>query len=200
MTIPNLVQDVQDAQFKTAWKKTLADFSQVSKRFASESGGDLSGMFGAVDNYPGSNNLRDPFLKYLNYTKSCDRSTGTGTDRCWHKPDYWYNLNGQSAGWPNADYANYSTIILNNGSLVMFRLKSINCTNTETVNNDSCGTLTIDINGFKGPNKVGKDIYGCFLLKNGSIKPMGYSEANTNKNTCTSTNSGWSCSYDFLLQ
>lgn len=49
----------------------------------------------------------------------------------------------------------------------------LNASSSSCSNNNSCGDLSIDLNGSKGPNAVGRDIFFFGITKNG-IKPLGY--------------------------
>jgi prepilin-type N-terminal cleavage/methylation domain-containing protein len=166
MTVPTLVQDVQEAQFKAAWKKTFADFSQASKRLATDKAGNLSNVFNGSGNQ--HDRLKEAFLPYLNYTKLCAAGSATGTNGCWHTT--FYKLSGQLY---SGDWSSMSRLILNNGVLVAFYLDSLTCIDTRTPNNDSCGKIFVDINGYRGPNVIGKDIYGGHLVKAGNLIPRG---------------------------
>ncbi|OGI26814.1 MAG: hypothetical protein A2287_01225 [Candidatus Melainabacteria bacterium RIFOXYA12_FULL_32_12] len=66
LTIPAIIQDVQTAQYKAAFKKAYADLDQATRRILIDYGGNIGGIC--------SNNLciRDKYLEYLNYSKKCD--------------------------------------------------------------------------------------------------------------------------------
>lgn len=198
MTIPVLVQDIQDQQFKVAWKSTFANLAQATKRVCLDNGGDLAGVF------PGSNDIfRDGFQPYLNYTKLCNQGMPTGPNGCWHDATSFYKLSGTAY---NTDWTSTSRMVLSNGTLLLFAFNSPSCTGNLSPNNDECGTIRADINGFKGPNKVGKDIFGLYVLKNGNVIPYGtpgdayYGDpANYSCNVKQyPTTYGWDCAADFL--
>ncbi|MDD3012460.1 MAG: hypothetical protein PHC34_02010 [Candidatus Gastranaerophilales bacterium] len=170
---------------------------------AVERGSNLSGELGTSTGT--EHDFRDAFLKYMSYVKLCAEDTATGPNGCWHAANTFYYLSGAAYA---SDYSSYSRVILNNGSLVAFNFNSTTCTHTYTANNDSCGNVLIDINGFKGPNKVGKDIYGLNVTRNGTVLPYGsqgdvfYVSPSTYScdiDTYPSTR-GWSCSATHLYQ
>jgi len=203
IVIPGLIADTKDAEFKTAWKKVFADFSQAGKLAAIEKGGNLAGELGTSTGTEGY--FRDALLKYMSYAKLCAENTAVGPDGCWHAANSWYYLSGEAVP---SDYTSYSRAILNNGSLVTFNLLSTTCAYTYTENDDSCGAVIIDINNFKGPNKVGKDIYGLQITRNGIAVPFG-SQNDVYYNSPSSyscdlaaypSTSGWSCSTKNLNQ
>jgi hypothetical protein len=101
-------------------------------------------------------------------------------------------MNGVTVANNIASATPFPGIILNNGSFIAFRYHYNNC----TVYN--CGWMTVDINGFKKPNIVGKDIYYI------SINPNKIYPTSVNLNTdCvegSSISSGMSCSALYLYQ
>jgi prepilin-type N-terminal cleavage/methylation domain-containing protein len=201
MTVPNLIQDAQEAQFKGAWKKTFAEFSQAIKILSMEKSGDFKDVFPEGDTATGFKNFRNAFLPYLNYTKTCEPNTSG----CWHEANEWYNLSGVKR---IDSYKSHATLILNNGTLASFRLYSSSCNDTRSPNNDNCGNVYFDINGFKGPNKIGKDIYVLRVLRRGNVIPQGtqgdYVYNNPSSYSCNvqayPNTEGWGCSADYLYK
>jgi len=57
--------------------------------------------------------------------------------------------------------------------LVSFALESSNCTVNRSAKHNECGSIGVDLNGFKGPNTVGKDIYWGYITEDGSFEPFG---------------------------
>ncbi|MDD3013813.1 MAG: type II secretion system protein [Candidatus Gastranaerophilales bacterium] len=202
--ISPLVQDFEDSMNRTAWKKSFADISQAVKRYSIDQYGDFRDVF-TGSGAAGHDDFRNKLLTYLNYTQKCDAGTALGTNGCWTAYGSYYKLSGKAH---TSDYANYSRVILNNGNLLAFVLNAINCNSTFTPNNDNCGQIIIDVNGFKGPNKIGKDIFDIFVLRNGNIIPVGtqgdvYYKSPTS-NSCNVTlypdTAGTNCSADYLRQ
>jgi len=203
IVIPGLIADTQNAELKMAWKKTFADFSQAVTRLKIDQGGSLAGLFTSHDTF------RNAFLPYLNYTKLCNADSLLGSNGCWSAFGSYYQLSGQI----HNDYTSYSRLALNNGILLTFFLINSNCVSnssqwTDTPNHDSCGSISFDINGFKGPNKIGKDIFAAQITKSGSILPSGiqgdYQYNNPSIGNCdvkTYPNTeGWGCSTLYLSQ
>ena len=58
-----------------------------------------------------------------------------------------------------------SRAVINNGTLLTFSLWSITFVDVHSPNADSCGDVLLDINGFKGPNTMGKIFLGSKYLK-----------------------------------
>ena len=207
LTIPALVTQIQDAQFHSAWKKTYADLSQASRNMAFDNGEDLKGVFRGIS-YQDSDVFRNEFLQYMNYTKRCNVDTSSGFDECWHDKDSWYRLSGSKyniAGWTYKSRA-----ILSNGALLTFDNHNLGaCNGSYAPNDDNCGYIYIDVNGFKGPNTIGKDIYALMLLRNAALIPFGtegdYYFINSSSYACkidtlSPDSYGWSCSAKYILK
>lgn len=190
LTIPSLMNNIGDQANKTAWKQAYADLSQVTMRMSADNGGSFTGIFAD------SNALRNEYLKYLNYVKSCNNA---GNDGCWHNANDWKALDGT----PRFNYAQPG-LILSNGNLLLLGINDTNC--NYSLHGMSpmpleCGNMIIDINGFKGPNIVGKDIFGVELLKN-LIIPFGgqNSQLSSYCEGSTGLYSGEGCSAKYLYQ
>jgi prepilin-type N-terminal cleavage/methylation domain-containing protein len=151
LVIPEIIQDTQRAELKTAWKKTYSSISQASLMIRNEAGGDLTGYI--------SNSMDglNKYSKYMNFTKIC----GYVPNECW----FWNNT---SSGYkmcydydgktPVTDWGGEATGILSNGVLINF-WQGIPI------------RIIVDINGFKGPNTYGKDIFVTRVQSNGQVKP-----------------------------
>jgi len=189
IVIPGLIQDSQNAELKTAWKKAYSDLNQATMRLVADNGGNLKGLFS------NDNSVRDNYLPYLSKIKSCDYPNNFGN--CWHKMDGdCKNLKGvANTGWGSG-----SGVILNNGSLVRFRFNQSDCNDTG-YGVPICGHIIMDINGYKGPNVTGKDIFAVYIQEK-TIKPWGIS-GDTYQDDCknlTGSIVGLGCSAQYLYQ
>jgi len=128
--------------------------------------------------YPGQSYASDIYkyhlIQKLKYTKICRE--GHSIDQgC--IPDYYYSkqnnkkLNGQDAYAP---VMGGSYIILKNGVHLAINAVDTNCNETAgsfgSVANPVCGAIAVDVNGIKGPNTLGIDMYYIVIYENG-IKP-----------------------------
>ena len=171
MTIKPLLNNTQDMELKTAWKKTYSTLSQAELRAIADNGGSMVGFSSSWHNL----DMRDALLKYLSYSKKCDPQQIYGN--CWHKTGVIKYLNGQTDAnierdnfW---DFDHTSGAVLNNGTFLLFSSSDTEC--------DSpawggallvCSEITVDVNGAKGPNVVGRDIFQLFITRD-SMKPLG---------------------------
>lgn len=166
MTIPTLLNATQDLQFKVAWKKEFSVLSQATELMKKDNGGDLIGLFTDV------NAMRDNYMNYLKVIKYCNYDAARN---CFPTQIKWLNDSSDTVAVP-------AGFILNDGTAVgLAAWVSANCTNTAYGHNptggwggaptQSCGSIFIDVNGSKPPNKVSKDIFQAVVLKN-KLVPM----------------------------
>lgn len=158
LTIPTLMNNVQDAQFKTKWKKVFSNIANVTKLMTNDNGGSLAGVFANDSDY------ENKILPYLYYSKTCTGST------CWvvgktitNYPDTW--LPSYYSSWP--------VIVLNDGTQILVRFSSTACTDANAATGNGCVILYVDVNGAIEPNVQGKDQFSLLILENGSVAPMG---------------------------
>lgn len=194
LIIPNLLQDTQNEELNVQFKKDFGVFSNAAKQMMLDNGGNLAGFF--ANNMDLMNKCGD----YIILTKKCS----VGSAECFHTgTNTWKNLYG-GEGWINQ--TDYPTAIMNNGGLIRFSLVRSDCEynyGTGSVAEHSCGNLVFDVNGFKGPNQAGRDIFYVWVTNIG-IYPYGipndsYSNqtVNCNKNNATSR-SGIGCAAKVL--
>lgn len=163
IVIPILVNKSQEMSFHSALKKAYSDFSQATNQLVQDNNGSLVGV--CTDVFI-SQCAKDWYAKYLSVLKKCLNGTVEG---CWHKAGDIHALNNSDdGGWLSMDS---SALILKNGMLVRFMNYSSGCT-YNFGGHPICTLINIDINGFKGPNIVGKDVYEFELLKD-KLMPVG---------------------------
>ncbi|MDD3149706.1 MAG: prepilin-type N-terminal cleavage/methylation domain-containing protein [Candidatus Gastranaerophilales bacterium] len=186
---PMLFGTTNEAELKSKWKKIYGDLSQATMLVMNDNDGTLAGAFS------NTTTIRDEYVKYLNYIKSCDTNHALGV--CWHANDSAYALDGT----PITSWANYPSLILNNGVMLRFYYLSSACTNTSR-GIPACGYVIIDVNGFSKPNVIGRDIFYIHVISNG-IKPWGVQGDKYDENYCegsTGSNAGYGCSAEYLYK
>lgn len=191
VTIPSVIQSIQNTELKMAWRKNYSTISQVYQQIISENNYKFSGLCSDTD----FNCFRDLFKAKLRYNTSCDSNDSQG--KCWHNDNEFYT----SLGAPRSWYPAYSGLILANGALVSFNFFSKDCDVVfDLTAGTSCGTIYVDVNGFAKPNRVGRDLFYIFVTNN-KIAPSGsanYTRSGAS-NACTpSTMYQWDCSYSYL--
>ncbi|MDD3150358.1 MAG: prepilin-type N-terminal cleavage/methylation domain-containing protein [Candidatus Gastranaerophilales bacterium] len=199
---PMLFGTTSDAELKAKWKKQYSDLSQATMMIIADNGGSLAGAFPG-DN-AGSENLKNAFASKLNIIKDCSGTSstwgGTGAggsaEGCWHS--LWYRLNGTTLGT-----STNPALILNNGCLIYFRIDNSSC-NDDIGEYSRCGQIIVDVNGFKKPNTIGKDIYYINIITN-SIIPVGARDYLDPSTTCVegsteTDNTGRGCAAKYLYE
>ena len=169
MTLPSLIQNYQKKALATQTQKFYSMMSQAVKQYMADYGvDDLRNTPLATDNYEDSydddgnyiparngeiESLRDFATKYLKVVKEC-KSRDEGSDNCF-APEYRY--------WDNSllderDYFNgrSNTYVLADGSVISL---------------DYYGPISIlvDVNGKKGPNRAGYDLWDMSIFYDGVI-------------------------------
>lgn len=180
ITIPTMIRNIQDYQLQVAFKKFYSTLSQATSFIMNDNGNSMKGVC-ASDPNP-TNCYADTYAKYLSTTKTCYQTAYygncfvNGTDRF---------LNGNVV--PAGQHLNAAGFILNTGAFIGFRtMDPANCANNFNGRpNDVCTGGILDINGFKAPNMMGKDIYFFYVTANG-ISPAGANDVTE----CTSAGDG----------
>lgn len=158
--VPNIINDTQNAEFKTAWRKAYSEIEQANRRVLLDNGGSLNNLFPL---YSAFVNVYKP---YLNYTKMCTYAENEGN--CWHRSGQWYHIDGT----PRNHDSIYG-FVLSNGSLFQLWTTSSDCTlQIGSTQYYECAKVMVDVNGWKKPNTIGKDIFCAHLLEN-KIVPAG---------------------------
>lgn len=184
LTIPTLIRDISDKQHKAAFKKNYSVIAQATKMVKADNGGTLVGAFNSYGN------MKDKYLPYLKYVKKCD--TQSSLNKCWHNAEEYYLLNGN----PSSNGSSAPGLVLNNGAFIIFTYEESDCTKANGSLGNLCGSIKIDVNGFKKPNTIGKDIFSMHIIKGKDTLPFGVPEDN---HECLRTEMGTGCAYNVLM-
>lgn len=174
MTIPTLMNSTGNAEYSTAFKKIISVLNSATELMKIDNGGSLVGAYSSADE------AIDGFCEKLNCTKKCHMAE-TQTN-CFHGAD-WYMLDGR-AGWQDySTVGNAASAVLSDGMLITMWWTPSCSSGDGTL----CTNATVDINGFKKPNKMGRDMFEIYINQN-NIVPNGSSGTNvdyaTNANNC----------------
>ena len=195
LTIPSLIAKYQDKVLIQQTKKAFSAF-QNGLALASQDNGtpgdnsltfpkDESSYFTVVKN----------LSKYFNGSQVCLRSSQEGCSQFFYQcaqavPTY---NNAGEAVYDNS-FTNYPKIILADGTIFGVSSNRKGCENTRYTgvnknaageiiyNNDGtpstydyyssiCANIIMDVNGVKGPNQYGRDVYHLWVFKN-NVKPV----------------------------
>lgn len=200
VTLPTLIKNTHEAEYRAGFKKTYSDVAQVINQYNH----DIGKSFISGTMYPYT--IDPAFWGYFKTEKICTDAVAQG---CWHSA--FYTLDGTTSQVKLGKNALPSCggAILNNGTII-----NITVVNTLPCNISFGGdrislpyiegysgtgvVFIFDVNGFKGPNRVGKDIYLAHSIDTYFLRaPLVYLGANeTPYDSCTG--SGASCSYAAL--
>ncbi len=176
MTLPALINNIQDAQFKSAWKKEYSVINQAYEKMKYDNGNDLSGFFDRPTGNYFPEPFTDEFSTYFSTIKKCLMKTS----------DIW-NICGTYSSIDETTYKTlsggyilhqelvYGNFVLADGAHLFFRTYQQNKF-----------IVWVDVNGFgKKPNTLGRDLYGLIMTKD-KIIPLGANGSHL-ENTCNST-------------
>ena len=187
MTLPNLLNQANDAELKAKWKKEYSQLEQVSRLFLQEN----STLLG-VSNYA------DSFKTYYKVTKYC--ANHASAEGCWVESGQNLFFNKAVAGIPDNLSANKDLgsgqgfVLLDGTTFSTYGYWSAACNYRGYI----CGWILIDVNGFKKPNTVGRDVFGVWVFPD-KISPMGITNYNYPfAGQCADT--GYGCSAEYLYK
>lgn len=154
LTLPSLINNVNQQDLYTSFRKHYAEISQATTQVVQEAGGALTSE--DVDTASDVIELYRPYLKFI---KVCTgNSTALANGGCWNSTraayrfdngaDSGLSFNGASAVLPDGSY------FFNIGSWS----GSLNC-NDASGTRPECTRFALDVNGNKRPNTIGKDIF-----------------------------------------
>lgn len=160
LTIPTLVQKVNDDQYSTALKKAFSSFSQATNMIIANEG--------IADNTY-SSSMFSAYAKYMSFIKTDTAgnlfSNGTG----------YYSYKSSTVGWNMAGDSHAAGVTADG---TIYRFAPYQACNGGPYGAGyfkggyiGCADIFLDINGRKPPNMYGKDFFMFFILQtpNGGI-------------------------------
>lgn len=172
------MNNLNKQEYITAYRKMHSTINQVYNKIKFDNGGDITGVFTSSDQ------AMEVFSQYVVDAKFCKQNDGN----CF--PKKWYN----GSTLLSENESNFSSLVLNDGSMMLFLFGNSECTsdiNSELVENKGCFRIRTDINGNRGPNRVGRDIYDFYVLDDMVI-------ARGHPLTNRSPNENWGAGYRIL--
>ncbi len=183
MTIIPMINDTRDKHYKESCKKAYTELVRISEKVM-----ESKSITSYTSAFSDSTSIMNSFSSQMKVMKTC---TTLAQGNCWHNSGSWYYLNGTAV-----TSVDYPAMILIDGTLMRFNLTSAPC-NENMTNHTRCAAITVDINGFKKPNKYGMDIFDISVLEDKLI-PLGI-PGSTSANTCSKSSTGLSCAADYIL-
>lgn len=182
MTIPTLMNNVQDLQFKSAAKEAYSKANQAFTLMKS----DGTYTSGQASYYNASNDFKNNFMAKFKIVKDCGN-----LDECvaWDKSGVVYKtLNGDIV--PHQSHFRYGQFTTVDGMFWAI--------------DDSASyiLITVDVNGYqKTPNQFGRDAYMFYIDPNGTFMPVGAPNSFYTSGHCARAvwSSGWGCMYNVIM-
>lgn len=160
ITLPVLISNVQDQAAVAAIRKSYSTFAQAYS-LATQDNGTID-QWGLVGGGTGSDGklVLDTLAPYLNLTKNCGRNPGCFPSVIYKRLDGGYDTDGMTIFDNDINAARAK---LADGSII-----GINAYKSDP----EYGGITLDINGYKGPNQLGIDTFKFIIYKT-KIVPAG---------------------------
>lgn len=180
ITVPSLIVKYQKEQTIVGLKTAYSTIQQALNKSFAENGPFESWDNNATNSYDENYYIAEKYIfPYLNVIQNCK----VNNKNCFHKR---YFLNNNEHGQVDP----YARFFLSNGMYFEFA--------THAYSNFKYLHFRVDINGLKGPNKYGRDMfifhynYGAFKNK---LVPYGYDGSSRNAllNNCNKNSSGTYC-------
>ena len=172
VTLPVLNQKIKEARTVNRLKQVYSTLSQAYTRAVQEHGTPDNWELIGYNSPEGSNNLMAKLTPYLKVIQVCN----AGETGCFQEDVSYVGLNGKyNAGKYFSASTKASIARLVNGAFIRTFIYSPNCTTnfgTSTQLQNGCGQISIDINGFAGPNQYGVDTFWVYVTKYGLV-PFG---------------------------
>jgi prepilin-type N-terminal cleavage/methylation domain-containing protein len=187
LTIPTLMNNIQEQQYKVAWKKAFTIFSQATQQITNDNGGSMVGLFSS------NQDIVTVYSQYLKNAKICTDSIG---EKCRSAV-----IGSYSSPTTNVD-SNGPGLITVDGMFFEPWVSDKNCKSgvNTPVAFYRCGGAIVDVNGVKPPNVEGRDVFVFNILEN-RILPYGTQGDffYPPENDCQPGGSGEGCSALYLL-
>lgn len=150
MTIPTLMNSYQRQTYVAQLHKVYTEMSQAFVQYQSDNNGD--NLFEAGMRSQAAANAFVP--RYLKVVETCDESLTP----CFIPTTDYKKMNGTAL--TNASYTALTSYVLASGSSVRL---------SYTVDGQKIANLMVDVNGKKGPNVLGRDLFTMALYRDGTL-------------------------------
>jgi len=209
LTLPSIITNIQNRGYVEGLKKNYSVLQQVTNKIIEEEG--------TADNWSwvkynfdtdnsGAEYIVQAYKKHLQTVCSPLKPFSyddwrNGNFACGKKRPPYKNLDGTDGKVLNYPlFVNSYTIVLTDGTLLGLNFRS----NTIGIYYGLPSLVfTLDVNGLKGPNKVGRDVFFLYLSASQSkVLPFGDTvfDGKDFRNTCNKLSSGYSCAYRVITE
>lgn len=195
MTIPILMQNIQDTEMKNKMKKEYSVLSNAYQQLKTESGGDFTY---ALADGTGANStilFKNVFKAKLSYIRECSFNTGINSRVCLPNDIKWLNGTTANNSYTTVAY-NGATLVLKDGASLAFLPDDLSCNYPRGTYTNECGWILMDVNGLQPPNQWGRDVYLFYVFAD-VIRPS--SSITWGSDDCINTSYGYTCAGKYLL-
>ena len=184
LTIPTLMQKTNEKETVSKVKKVYSVLSSSFSLAVANNGTPDKWNF-KPGNEDGCKSFMNYILPYLKISKDCEKqNTGCVPDVIYKK------LSGANHNnYASNEHNNYYKLILADGISMWIRTgNNAGCQNDEAPFKNVCAVVFFDINGGKGPNVIGKDLFIYKILKDKVVPNLEPTD------DCNLNDTGFSCS------
>lgn len=186
LIIPSLILNINENEYDAGLKTA---FSTLSQAFTNLQAEELPVHIGTAAAVADPTLLRTDICNALSCIKQDIGDNIVGSLNYYN-----YKSSTLSPSFSSSD----SAAVLNNGSYMQFNSLN-NCTTVSGTLGNICGSVSVDINGSKGPKMWGKDLFMFHIVRNNgtySILPFGFSgDGNACVPNDPSLSSSYGCTY-----
>lgn len=165
--IPNLNNSTSEEELKSLFKKNYSLLQDAWNQMVVDGGGEISpDLYGASKGGLVAKLIRDALCEKIKCTVTC----GNLQDCYYKSTDEYQNYNGTNQGWSSL-IGTYNAQFVN-GAMISVDIQTPGFTGADStgpVFHGSGGWLGLDTNGFKPPNRIGKDIFRIYIYKDGIL-------------------------------
>lgn len=202
ITIPALLTNSNEAKLKLAWKHDFNLLRDAFDKSLFSYGGKFAGVCSGGPLDTELDCIASKFTNNLTIVRTCGPTdTGTESECLYSTSSTLRFLDGS----PNNDAWYAKVFTLNNGSIVWVGAMGLTLCDSHpnNTNVNACGGFFTDVNGLKGPNVLGRDVFGGWITNEGLLPWGALDQNNTaaplyNKDSCSATNEGWGCALKAL--
>lgn len=167
LTIPNMMANYQKHVYVTKLKKFYSVFQQGLKGYAASMGCSTMSCTGLFDNT--NPDIADNFMKEIPKIFKVNKACAPVQDNCLAENVSTLNKEISSSMVLFYDYYTFRTL-----DGLVFDINPRTC-NAYQVNDsklkNACGFTTVDVNGNKKPNQLGRDVFVFYIGNDGVLYP-----------------------------
>lgn len=197
LTIPTLISNYEDHAVPVALKREASVIQQAINMAHTEEG-TIDRWYTGTSSADALTAVNTVLSKYLKVAKNC----GTAALGCLPSSYGWLSKTYISTMYDLNVDSNYSKMSLVDGSILFFNIEGANSADTPYITRIF---FHIDVNGLKGPNRWGYDLFRFYVLSEAYVKSLGASvkselmtpygdprfNLNSSENECVVTDSSY---------